>query len=146
MRTILDDVMISATPNRTAELPNREFATQNPPPFSKRRSLGPVAPILVGLSGGTSETISDSEISMEKQGTSWRSEWKSNSRSGWQNLPLNSRQNFPLHSPNSASEKISRLRCWMRVFALSLRSGFRILTCPSRASSPFAAMWSAPCL
>jgi hypothetical protein len=48
------------TPNRTAKLPNREFATQNPPPFSKRRSLGPAAPISVGLTRGTSATISES--------------------------------------------------------------------------------------
>jgi hypothetical protein len=91
--------------NRTAELPNREFARPKSPPSSKRRSLGPVAPILVELTCGTCVIISESKISLEKQGTSWRSKWDSNPRSGWQNLPLNSGQNFPLHSRNLASEK-----------------------------------------
>src|SRR5262245_46441430 len=51
--------------------------------FSKCRSLWPLARILAGLSRGTSAIISESEISLGKQRTSWRRGWDSNPRYGY---------------------------------------------------------------
>ena len=69
--------------NRTAELPNREFETPKSPPSSKRRSLGSVAPVLVGLTCGTRAIIYQRKISLKKQWTSWRRGWDSNPRYGY---------------------------------------------------------------
>ena len=53
-----------------------------PPAFSKLRSLWSLAPTLAWLTLDISATIPETEISLEKQRTSWRRGWDSNPRYG----------------------------------------------------------------
>jgi hypothetical protein len=46
--------------------------------------------------------------------------------------------------PNSASEKISRLRCWTQIFASSPRSGFNAVAQVRQATSNVATMDASP--
>jgi len=48
-------------PNRTAELPKREFGTHKAPAFSRLRSLRSCGPTFATLTLGTSGVISESE-------------------------------------------------------------------------------------
>ena len=69
-------------PNRTAELPNGEFDAPRAPALSELRSLQSLIPTSPELTCGYSAIISESEISLSKQLTSWRTRQDSNSRSG----------------------------------------------------------------
>ena len=101
--------------NRTAELPNREFGTHKAPAFSKLRSLWPLAPTVTRLTLGSCATISERKISPEKQRTSWRSKWDSNSRFGQRNFAFENATEFRAAVANWSPEKISRLRCYLRL-------------------------------